>query len=54
MTEPLFSTKARGMGLGLAITSAILSKIEGKLTVTSEVGRGSTFSVQIPVAEGNR
>ena len=54
ITEPLFSTKARGMGLGLAITSAILGKIAGKLTVTSEVGRGSTFSVQIPVAEGSR
>jgi signal transduction histidine kinase len=54
ITEPLFSTKARGMGLGLAITSAILSKISGKLNVTSELGRGSVFAVQLPVAEGNR
>jgi signal transduction histidine kinase len=51
ITEPLFSTKARGMGLGLAITNAILAKISGKLQVTSEVGRGSTFTVQIPIAE---
>jgi signal transduction histidine kinase len=53
ITEPLFSTKARGMGLGLAITNAILAKISGKLLVTSEVGRGSTFTVQIPIAGGD-
>jgi two-component system, NtrC family, sensor kinase len=53
ITEPLFSTKARGMGLGLAIISAILGKISGRLQVTSEIGRGSTFQVQIPVAENS-
>jgi signal transduction histidine kinase len=53
ITEPLFSTKARGMGLGLAITNAILAKISGKLLITSEVGRGSTFTVQIPIAGGD-
>lgn len=50
ITEPLFSTKARGMGLGLAITNAILAKISGRLRVTSEIGHGSTFLVQIPIA----
>ncbi len=53
ITEPLFSTKARGMGLGLAITNAILVKISAKLVVTSEIGQGSTFTVQIPVAIGD-
>jgi two-component system, NtrC family, sensor kinase len=52
ITEPLFSTKARGMGLGLAITHAILAKVSGKLQVTSERGQGSTFSVRIPIAPG--
>ncbi len=52
ITEPLFSTKAKGMGLGLSITNAILTKISGKLQVTSEMGRGSTFTVRIPVAAG--
>jgi signal transduction histidine kinase len=51
ITEPLFSTKARGLGLGLAITNAILAKISGRLDVSSEVGRGSTFIVKIPIAE---
>lgn len=52
IAEPLFSTKARGMGLGLSISNAILLKISGKLQVTSEIGQGSTFTVRIPVAPG--
>ena len=43
--EPFYSTKARGIGLGLALTRAILDKNKGSLRVTSEVGRGSTFFV---------
>jgi signal transduction histidine kinase len=49
--EPLFSTKARGMGLGLAITNAILTKISATLDVVSTVGKGSTFTVRIPIGE---
>ena len=43
--EPLYTTKARGIGLGLAIARAILDKHNGRLTVTSECGRGTTFVV---------
>ncbi len=43
--EPLYSTKARGLGLGLSIARAILEKNGGTLRVTSELGRGSTFTV---------
>jgi signal transduction histidine kinase len=45
--EPLYSTKARGLGLGLAIARAILEKNRGSLRVVSEVGRGSTFTVRL-------
>jgi two-component system, NtrC family, sensor kinase len=45
--EPLYSTKARGLGLGLAIARAILEKNQGSLRVASEVGRGSTFTVRL-------
>ncbi len=38
ISEPLYSTKARGLGLGLAIVRAILDKNRGSLRVTSEVG----------------
>jgi signal transduction histidine kinase len=45
--EPLYSTKARGLGLGLAIARAILEKNRGSLHAESEPGRGSTFSVRL-------
>jgi len=45
--EPLYSTKARGLGLGLAITRAIVEKNQGTLHVTSEPGRGSTFTIRL-------
>jgi signal transduction histidine kinase len=51
ITEPLFSTKARGLGLGLAIARAILDKNKGTLRVSSEVGRGTTFTVRLLAAE---
>lgn len=45
--EPFRSTKARGIGLGLALSQAILEKNCGKLNVTSEVGHGSIFTVAL-------
>ncbi|HTU16971.1 MAG TPA: protoglobin domain-containing protein [Gemmataceae bacterium] len=47
--EPLYSTKARGLGLGLAIARAILEKNGGSLRAASEPGRGSTFTVFLQV-----
>ena len=43
--EPLYSTKARGLGLGLAIARSILEKNKGSLQVTSTPGQGTTFTV---------
>jgi signal transduction histidine kinase len=43
--EPLYSTKARGLGLGLSIARAIVEKNGGRLHVASEPGKGSTFTV---------
>jgi signal transduction histidine kinase len=48
--EPLYSTKARGLGLGLSIARAILDKSGGGLRVTSTPGRGSTFTVRLKAA----
>ncbi|MDB5386916.1 MAG: gchK [Planctomycetaceae bacterium] len=45
LMEPLYSTKARGLGLGLALAKAILDKNKGGLTIASELGRGSIFTV---------
>ena len=52
VTEPLYSTKARGMGLGLAISNAIVEKNGGRLEITSKVNEGSTFSVVLRTADG--
>lgn len=45
--EPFFSTKARGIGLGLAITKAIVENHRGELKVTSKPGEGTCFSVRV-------
>ncbi len=50
VTEALYTTKARGMGLGLAITRAIVEKHGGGLRVASEPGKGATFTVTLPRA----
>lgn len=52
--EPLYSTKARGLGLGLAIARAILEKNQGELRVVSTPGDGSTFTVILPAAVGGQ
>lgn len=48
--EPLYSTKARGLGLGLAIVRTILEKSRAELAIETTLGAGSTFRVQLPVA----
>ncbi len=48
--EPLYSTKSRGIGLGLAIVRAILDKHSGTLTIESELKRGTTMRVGLKAA----
>ena len=49
--EPFFTTKevGKGTGLGLAISYSIIQKHEGTIKVKSQVSKGSTFTVIIPV-----
>ena len=47
--EPFFTTKKNGTGLGLAICERVLQEHSGKIEVKSELGRGSTFIITLPV-----
>lgn len=47
--DPYFSTKAGGLGLGLASTHAIIAKHDGQITVESTIGVGTTFTLYLPV-----
>jgi signal transduction histidine kinase len=49
--EPFFTTKevGKGTGLGLAISYGIVQKHQGSIEVRSKVGKGSTFTVILPV-----
>ena len=50
--EPLFSSKAKGIGLGMAIAKTFVEGHGGSIQVQSEVGKGSTFTVTLPI--GNK
>ena len=50
------TTKKRGLGLGLAITKRIVEQLGGTITVASELGKGTTFTMRFPgrAAAGGR
>ena len=49
--KPLFTGKAKGTGLGLAVVKRIVEAHAGQITVESQVGKGSTFTVNLPSEE---
>jgi signal transduction histidine kinase len=46
--EPLFTTKAKGIGLGLAVSKSIVDRHGGYIEVESKVGEGTTFNIKLP------
>ena len=51
--EPKFTTKTSGMGLGLAMVKNIVETYNGNITFTSQLGKGTIFTVTFPKRIGN-
>jgi signal transduction histidine kinase len=51
--NPMFTTKAHGMGMGLSICRSIIEAHEGQLWVTAGKGRGAVFQFTVPVDPGS-
>ena len=47
--KPLFTTKAKGQGLGLAVVKKLTEALNGKVTLESQVGKGTRFTVEFPM-----
>jgi len=48
---PLFTTKAKGQGFGLPVCKRMVAAHDGTITAESKVGKGSTFTVEIPLGK---
>ena len=47
--EPLFTTKANGIGLGLAMVKNLLEAHDGTVEVETRLDKGSTFTIRLPL-----
>ncbi len=52
--DPFYTTKSKGMGLGLSISYGIVERHGGQIQVESKVGEGTTFVVRLPVEDAGR
>jgi signal transduction histidine kinase len=49
LSSPLFTTKAKGMGFGLAIAKRFVEAHGGSISVETKLGKGSAFTVTLPL-----
>ena len=48
MFKPLFTTKSKGQGLGLAVVKRLVEGLNGKISFESEAGNGTGFTIAFP------
>jgi len=48
---PFFTTKAQGTGLGLAICHKLIQQHRGRINVSSETGKGTIFTIDLPALD---
>ena len=46
---PLFTTKSKGQGFGLAVTKRLIEAQNGTITYQTQTGKGTTFTIQLPI-----
>jgi signal transduction histidine kinase len=49
MFSPLFTTREKGVGLGLAVTKRLIESHKGEIKVFSKMGEGTTLTVELPL-----
>ncbi|RFU61141.1 ATP-binding protein [Peribacillus glennii] len=52
--EPYFTTKAKGTGLGMMVSFSIIKAMGGSINVSSELGKGTSFSIILPIVQTQR
>ena len=51
--DPYFTTKSTGTGLGLAVAHNIMEAMGGKIKISSQPGKGTTFCITIPISDNS-
>src|SRR3972149_3945401 len=51
--KPLFTTKAKGQGFGLAVVKKLTEALNGTITFESQEGKGTKFIIELPTANPN-
>jgi signal transduction histidine kinase len=52
--QPLFTTKSKGQGFGLAVCKRLVEAMNGTITFDSAEGKGTRFTVRLPIKESKK